>query len=92
VGFAAEAKEIIVSSIRLTNVFLAIIAACLLSIVGKDLLPAVLPPVHAAPTVAGATNAQLYACSDYNPKSDECKAWRPVLLGALGGVITQVGK
>lgn len=36
------------SSIRVTNLFLAIIAACLLAIVGKAVVPDILPAAHAA--------------------------------------------
>lgn len=78
------------SSMRTTNLFLAIIAACLLAIVGKSILPDLLPSAHAAPAtkVEGPVGAYLHACSTYDPLGS-CTKWIPVRVNAQGALAVQ---
>lgn len=92
-GFANEAQENPMSSMRTTNLFLAIIAACLLAIVGKAVVPDVVPSAHAAQAmkVEGPVGAYLHACST-NDGLGKCTKWMPVQVTGQGALVVVQGK
>jgi hypothetical protein len=79
-----EAEENPMNSLRATNVLLAIIAACLLAIVAKDFVPAILPAAQAQIT---SDRVSIYGC--WLNGINECE-WKPVLVTPNGALVTQV--
>ncbi|CAN7328474.1 hypothetical protein [Variovorax sp. LjRoot178] len=85
------------SSIRVTNVLLAIITACLLAITSRDVLPDLLPAAFAQGGGAQAARpahmiAHLHGCVPNNTGiGDQCY-WRPAVMrrsvdGAHGVIV-----
>jgi hypothetical protein len=88
-GFANGAQKNPMSSMRTTNLFLAIIAACLLAIVGKTVVPDLLPSAYAATAmkVEGPVAAYLHGCASYS--FNECSKWAPVVINGQGSLLVQ---
>ncbi|CAN7784612.1 hypothetical protein LJR175_008417 [Variovorax sp. LjRoot175] len=73
------------SSTRTTNVFLAIIAACLVVIAAKEVVPALLPAALAqsSPFTSNRVNAHLHACKVTS--SGGCD-WHPIVRQQNGAL------
>jgi len=73
------------SSLRTTNILLVVIALCLVALVGKQTLLAVVPDANAAtPALQG---AKLYGClpEPFNYPNN-CN-WRPLLVDGKGQLV-----
>ena len=78
------------SSMRTTNLLLTLIAACLLAIAGKTVVPGLLPSAHAAQAmkIEGPVGAYLHACGSYDALGG-CTSWLPVRVNAQGALAVQ---
>lgn len=85
-----QASEYFMSSIRTTNLLLAIIAACLLAIVGRTVIPDVIPSAYAATPmrVEGPVAVYVHGCSVLNATWG-CQKWSPITMTPQGALPVQ---
>lgn len=78
------------SSIRTTNLLLAIIAACLLAIVGRTVVPDVISSAYAATPmrVEGPVAVYLHGCSELSGAWG-CQKWKPIAVSPQGALPIQ---